>query len=554
MLRRPASFLGLLGLLAACGDDTDGSGAASSASASASTTTSGPTTSSDTSTTSSGTGATGGAGGFGGADPWNGPLEHLAELELGEADIGDTIMFPIPDRAIGLTTFSTTAESGLLGIVQLRPPSSDSVILSFEIPGTNAPFFIDQGVITGASPQSDLPDAWPVKEGEWRLRLGSDGPTLATSSVFVRRTSDGAFHGGVVDVNVFIAPSAGVDQGYMTSVVDQVFTGYYGPGIGLTKGTVTFHGLSDGYAIIDSDEELGEMFASSAGVGPAPALNLFVVADFDNASALGIAGGIPGSPMVHGTKRSGVAYTPTGDQGYDASVVAHEMGHLSGLFHTSELQVDAFDPFVDTVTCPGIQDMDPADCPDTGNVMFPIAYGGATFSPLQARAVQGSAIYRGILEAGGQPGPSLPSPVPVTPRPAPRASYLLPAETSRPLVTPLERTLGAHYCERFADIEAHVAHVLAPSGDALAAASLDPDLPDRARARSLRLLVRTDPSRAARIASSLLNGTTPRRLALSAITILDQEAPSELTALVEAHSPFADPAVEIRLERLGFSR
>ena len=99
-----------------------------------------------------------------------------------------------------------------------------------------------------------------------------------------------------------------------------------------------------------------------------------------------------------------------------------------------------------------------------------------------------------------------------------------------------------------------MAQVLAPSSDTLAAAALDPDLPDRARARSLRLLVRTDPSRAARIASSLLSGTVPRRLALSAIAVLDQEVPSHLTEVVEAHGPFADPAVEMRLEHLGFSR
>lgn len=550
---RVASALAVLAC--ACGDD-GGSGAGGGSTSSSK---SGPATtvaaSTSGSTTSGSTASVGGGGpggsGAGGEDPWAGPLVHLAELDLGTTDIGEPIVFPIPDRTIGLTTFSTTAESGLIGILQLRPPNSSSVVVDLEIPGTNAPVFAGESLITAANPQSDLPEAWPVLEGNWRLRLAADGPMAAESSVFVRRTSDGAFHGGVIDINVLVAPSSGVDAAYLNPVIDQVFSEYWGPDIGLSKGTVTFLSLSDTYANVGSEDELAEMFATSAGIGPAPALNLFVIADFSFSSAIGIAGGIPGTPMMHGTRRSGVAYTPSGNQGYDASVVAHEMGHLAGLFHTTELMLDIFDPLGDTATCPNIEG-NPGACPDTSNVMFPIATGSGTFSPLQARVVQGSAMYRGILEEGGLPGSPLPSIFPIAAREAPsQLLYRLPLDTSRAPASTLERMLDAPVCDLFADADEHLLKAVQPTGPDLEAAALRAELSDRARARALRLLARTSAPQATAIAASLLGTGAGRRVDMAAIALLDEHAPSLLAELADARAPFSDPAVVLRLDELG---
>lgn len=560
--RRARAVTVALLLATACGDDA-GSGGGTSETSGKTTSSSGSgaggegagtstsSQSSSSSTSSSGGGPLGG-GGAGGSDPWAGPLEHLVELPLGDEAIGTPILFPIPDRTIGLTTLSQTADDGPVGVAQLRPPSSMNVVTSFEIPGTGLPFFIDEHALTAASPQSDLPQAWPVLEGNWRLRLSADGPTSATTSVFVRRTLDGAFHGGVVDMNVFLAPGSGVDQAYVSAVLDQIFATYWGPGIGLTKGNVTFQGLASSFDSIGSDQELGAMFATSAGVGPAPAVNLFVVGDFTYVNALGIAGGIPAAPMVHGTEKSGIAYTPTGNQGYDASILAHEMGHLAGLFHTSEVQVTGFDPLSDTVTCPNIMNTNPQSCPDVENVMFPIAFGGGTFSPLQARVVQGSATYRGILEEGGLPGSPLPLLSPVSARaPAAAPPYRLAVPATRAPTSPLERTLAAHWCDRVSDIDAYVLATLHPSADELEAIAQSGDLPDHARARALRLLRRLSPARAEELAALALAHDQGRRLRLEAIRVLDDAAPSTLSERVERLRPFDDPIVERRLDALG---
>jgi hypothetical protein len=562
---RPSSFrLGaaLVALVCACGDDEDGGAGGGGSDPSPTTAVStGPTTTaavttsaSTTSASAGGGGSALGGGGAGGEDPWAGPVVHLAELDLGALEMGDLTPFPIPDRTLGLTTFSVITDPGLIGVGLLRPPNSDPVVDDFEIPGMGLQAFLNKSAVAAADPQSDLPQAWPVLEGDWRIRLASNGAMTAETSIFVRRTSDGAFHGGVVDINVLIAPGAGVDSGYMSPVLDAVFANHWGPGLGLSKGDVTFMSLSSSFDVIDSPEELAQMFTTSAGIGPAPALNLFVVGDFDYASALGIAGGIPGSPMVHGTARSGVAYTPSGNQGYDAGVVAHEMGHLAGLFHTTEMEVVAFDPLGDTVTCPNINSMNPANCPDVGNVMFPIAYGGGTFSPLQARVVQGSAMYRGILEDGGVPGAPLPalSPIALAPPPAVLA-YQLPPDAGRAPATALERAVDAPVCDRFADADAFLFGALAPSAGELTTIARDASLSDRARARALRMLWRSSGPDAVTIAASLFATGAGRRVDMAAISILDVESPSLLAELSDLRAPIADPAVVSRLDRLGFS-
>jgi hypothetical protein len=62
-----------------------------------------------------------------------------------------------------------------------------------------------------------------VQPGLWRILLGSDGPLDAANvRVWVRKTEDGQFHGGVIDVNVFIAPNS-APQSYIDFVVDNLF-------------------------------------------------------------------------------------------------------------------------------------------------------------------------------------------------------------------------------------------------------------------------------------------------------------------------------------------
>lgn len=351
-----------------------------------------------------------GAGGEGGGavDPWAGPVKDLAELDLGVLPVGVQHTFPIPDRTLGFTVLATAAspDEGI-GVYRLRPPVGGSVIFDFAMTGKKMQVFGNTGWIAAANPQSDSADAMPVKPGNWRLTLGGEpGVESAHVMVYVRRTEDGAFHGGVMDVNVFRASGVSSDA-HVAKVLGAMFASYAGIGLGNVK----YAEISKDFAYIDSKEEYRKMLVAYAANYPVPALNLFVVGGFANAAfgaAIGVAGGVPGSPMRQNTGLSGVAYKPSKDPAYDATVLMHEVGHLGGLFHTTEIQVDETDPLSDTASCPAATiESKPDACPDKTNVMFPMAYGATVLSPAQQKVLQGSALHRGVLLAGGAPAPPM---------------------------------------------------------------------------------------------------------------------------------------------------
>lgn len=569
----------------ACGDDASDDTSSSS----------GPSQSSSNASGTGGGGGQGGEGGSGastsatttsttstgtGVDPWAGPLESLGVYDMGQVEVGQGLDVPIPDRGLGMTTLSEVAGSAVIGVYSLRPPGNPSVIFDFAIPGTALQVFGDEGLIVGGSPLADSAAAVPFKSGVWRMVLGGDGGAdTARTRVYVRRTNDGAFHGGVVDVNVLVAPSTGASTSYLTGVVNALFSQSYGPLIGLQRGELSFATLPSSATVVGSSSEFVSLLESTAGVGSAPALNLLVVGDFtgDIGQAQGIAGGIPGSPMVHGTRRSGVAFVPTGNQGYDVSVLAHEIGHLAGLFHTTEIAVTASDPMSDTPTCAASTlNNNPNNCPDVSNVMFPIAYSGTVLSTGQVRVVRGSALYRGVLDEGGSPSAPLALDAPSD---AWRARRFDPSAVdaigSAPLLVPaastpsseLGRLLAAHVCPlgpdgQVVDVDEALLNVVSSLAGPrlspeLARVALDARASDVARERALRLLARAASGAAehrvvVRHAEALLDDPrTPLRTTTRAMSLLAELAPTALDERRGALAARAHPVVDERLRRLG---
>ena len=565
--RNPLGALGLGALLwaaAACGSSVDTTPGPGVGGAGAATTTS--SQGGVAGSAGHGAGPTGGgaSGGQGGGSVWSEPPVALEELDLGTVQLGQAIVFPVPDRTLGFTVLAATpAVDQVIGIYQLRHSGGNSVIYNFAMAGHTLQVFADQGWCTCADPQSDSADAMPVQPGEWRVLLGSDGSASeAGVRVWARRTLDGAFHGGAVDVNVFVAPGT-VDQSYLSQVISGLF-----PWAGLDVGSVQYLALSSDYSHVANQAAYRQMLMTSANVGSEPALNLFVVGSFGGElqGAAGVAGGIPGSPMQHGTARSGVAFIPTGNPGYDAVILTHETGHIGGLFHTSEMSVQETDPLSDTVECDwGTMQGNPGACPDVSNVMFPIAYGAVAFSPAQLKVIEGSAIYRGILQQGGQPSGPLPMILPPgtqAPLPlgaiAPVRGGIVPT-AARPARDELERLLYAGWCPLAGDTDAVALRMARPGArQRLGAIARDAEAFDVARGRSLRLLEREaadEPAAlrsVARLAASLLVApTSGHQLRLAALDVLERRDPAALGDAATQLTPGTDATVDVRLHQLG---
>ncbi len=446
--------------------------------------------------------------------------QTLMEIDLGPKKLNVLHPFEVPEHALGITTIvEAPGINDVIGVSRLRAPSGDYVAFDYSVMGKMNFAFAKQGWVGAATVQSDLPQAWPVQAGVWRIVLGSDGPLeSANVRMWVRKTADGAFHGGVIDVNVFLAPN-GAPQSYIDLVVGNLFKDFAGLGLGNVK----VFALDSAFSIIDTLDQYRALLASSATAASTPALNMFVINKFgtDFGQAIGVAGGIPGSATVHGTTISGVAYQPSGNYNDDVAVLRHEIGHLVGLFHTTEFATEDTDPISDTVECAAstIQST-PEQCPDIVNTMFPIAYGNTELTNAQVRVIQGSALYRGVYSAGGAPDPASNAVAPKSsykPEASaqPEASALAKFYSDKPMPTnptPLERVLGGVWCAHAnADYEALALRVAGASAvDALRTLVLDETRANVLRARALgaytRVAVGVERTRALDLAEKLARG------------------------------------------------
>lgn len=117
--------------------------------------------------------------------------------------------------------------------------------------------------------------------------------------------------------------------------------------VGITLGEITYTDIDEEFQVVEDfdgpNSDLMRLFAASE-VQDNHHLNLFFVDELVGpfpgfGFVLGISGGIPGPPLLHGTSRSGVAIAikpiPQVPSGVETTV-AHEMGHFLGLYHTIE--------------------------------------------------------------------------------------------------------------------------------------------------------------------------------------------------------------------------
>ncbi len=328
----------------------------------------------------------------------------LSTFELGPQSSTTPFGFELGNGALGFTIHSQFPLHA--GFESLKAPNGEFVIESASIPGTDAkfrayPVFADvtgpYDVLAGV-PQSDAPSAMPPVGGYWELTLRDQiGTPIALDNVrvLVRFFKSGKFDGGRVDVNAFIAGTS-TDQSGALERLQTAFTDF----AGLTLGNIEFFDLEQASEIIDDEVEFRELLRGTADqVGPDPALNVMFVKDMSKLFAVGKAGGQPGLTTWHGSYIGGIAVETSSDPVLDSLVLRHQVGHMAGLFHTTERTDGAIkgltDALADTDICDDTLQLN--FCPDSANLMFPIPTSNwsGLLTPSQITVVQGSALYIG---------------------------------------------------------------------------------------------------------------------------------------------------------------
>lgn len=206
--------------------------------------------------------------------------------------------------------------------------------------------------------------------------------------------------GTEIDLNIYLvdvgitAASAPRDAN-LNTLLDQFESVYAGAGI--TIGEVRYFDVegeaAQRYSVIRAEADVGGVLALTEPPGATKdavlSLNVVFIQTFALPNAggvLGISPGLPGPAGLHGTPNSGVVFTSeflgqrfqersgqlVDGNVYTGNVLAHEMGHYLGLFHTTETDQRSTDPLPDTVDCRGVRDF-PFGCPDENNLMFPLA-------------------------------------------------------------------------------------------------------------------------------------------------------------------------------------
>ncbi len=264
------------------------------------------------------------------------------------------------------------------------------------------------------SPQAFMNDATValgIVPGEWTATLlASTGG--APISLVAQRDHDGMFHGGVLDLYLYVARGGVTDPDRGVTIAPGNVVAEYAEGIdrffdklsrlvGIDRGEVTVIAVDDRYAAIDGDAEEDAAFgASQAGLGPGYHAML-VRGGYER----GWAGITPAAPaeQLAGAPRSTVLMDVRGRDYFDFTLL-HELGHVTGLYHPSDVYVEAgvshflHDPLGDTSECTRttalMGETFPA-CFEESNLMASYAMTRPpTLSPTQLAIFRSSAVYR----------------------------------------------------------------------------------------------------------------------------------------------------------------
>jgi hypothetical protein len=306
------------------------------------------------------------------------PGSPLSVVEFGPLGAHNVIEFEIPSDARGFVLALENDRGRTVELAELEDPKGRMYVEESLPKLLDRPMWAE-GTVSLAVPFGDALLPIQPAYGEWRAtHAGADRGEL-----WVRR---GAFHGGELDLVLHARPGAD-DPGYVTALLDRAF-----PLGAIEVGAIEVLSLPAGIEL-RSAADLEDLLASGEH-DDFPSIDVFLVDAIDIGPWVGggfaAFAGLPRS----GTPLSGVAVQWTGDGTRDGGTLAHELGHFSGLAHTTDSELGG-DAILDTPVCPDdVLAEARSDCPDADNAMFP--WGGRDWSPVQSEILERGVAYRAL--------------------------------------------------------------------------------------------------------------------------------------------------------------
>jgi hypothetical protein len=325
-----------------------------------------------------------------------------SDVQVDEVDLGtwtvrrafgaagsDTISIDVPDDAVSMLVNADLVDDALPLVIgfDLVTAPDDALDLDLQAlysridqPLRNWPYpgIGEQSMLVPNSTADRLPfppGVWTWRQTSAPFAFGDPWPDVDVEvTAYVKRAAL-PIESGTIDlviwpVDLAFDAAGAPDDARLQEALDTIDTVY--AQVGISLGDVSYldppAGVEAALGVIDSvsgpGSELSELYQLSAGQ-EGPVVCLFLVHGLSG--VLGIAGGVPGPAMLHGSPRSGVAANAdpaiaTGEQ--LGGILAHEIGHYLGLFHTTEEEGRSYftdDPIADTVTG------------DETNLMWPVS-------------------------------------------------------------------------------------------------------------------------------------------------------------------------------------
>ncbi|MBA3454569.1 MAG: hypothetical protein H0T42_15880, partial [Deltaproteobacteria bacterium] len=129
-------------------------------------------------------------------------------IELGAVTTGTPVVLMIPEHTLGfhvVVEVDGSTGSEIVGIDRVASPSGEVVVEAFTPVGHVAPTAQSSyGIAALSVPQTSATTAIPVMSGAWSLTFDVPTGKTARARAYVRTTIDGEFHGGTLDVRVYI--------------------------------------------------------------------------------------------------------------------------------------------------------------------------------------------------------------------------------------------------------------------------------------------------------------------------------------------------------------